>query len=262
MIHKNEFTKLLHNVDGFTSARMYDLAVRVLTSGEPTFTDFLDPLTSKSIYESLSRNIHCLGRDFYMCFHDETHERRMLGFAIGQIEATDFPVDCLKITYTTVNRPLTHRDFLGGLVSTGVDRSRIGDIIVSESHALSFVHSRNTQDILLELNRIGKCSVFVEKIEIIDKELSNDIGEYKIITVTSMRVDGILSAVFRLSRSLMKEHSEKGKIFVNWREVNGGKIIKVDDVITLRGYGRVKIIEAEEDKRKETWRITDVKHIW
>ena len=63
---------------------------------------------------------------FYGGYEDS--ERKMLGlYFYDEIEA--FPISPLQITFRKADK-LTHRDFLGALMSLGIERDTIGDILV------------------------------------------------------------------------------------------------------------------------------------
>jgi RNA-binding protein YlmH len=250
MLQKHEFIKLFYDIDHITASRLYDLASRCLDTAAPQFTEFHDQITSQNIYNALSENSRLIDREFCVLYHNESHERRMLGLSLGPITPADFPVDCLRITYTNPLRVLSHRDFLGSIMSLGIDRAKVGDIVVSEGEALVFAHSRVSGDISLLLAKVANTSVSIEKIEPDNGLYLPNIGEYRYITVDSLRADAVLCAIFRLPRSQMKELADKGKIFINWREASGTRQVKKGDVITLRGHGRAQISEIVQTKTK------------
>lgn len=139
-----------------------------------------------------------------------------------------------------------HRDYLGCVMKTGLNRNRIGDIIVHENGAYIIVLEENAEyirDFLKELTRFAKAQVeVVDYTEIEIREAKFDEIQ---ITASSWRLDNIVSEMIKLSRSKTDELLQTEKIFVNSRiETKGSKLVKVNDIIAIRGKG--KFIVSEE----------------
>lgn len=57
--------------------------------------------------------------------------------------------------------------------------------------------------------------------------------------VASLRCDGIIASVWKLSRSQSAELFRQKKVFVNSRlQENGSYLLKPEDVVSARGYGK------------------------
>ena len=71
-------------------------------------------------------------------------KRRMLQFYPYGFEKETFPIVCLCIRPVSPKfaDSLTHRDFLGALINLGIDRSKLGDILIEENTAYVFVFSQ------------------------------------------------------------------------------------------------------------------------
>ena len=74
---------------------------------------------------------------FYGGYEDS--ERKVLGLYFYD-EIEDFPVTALEITFRKADK-LTHRDFLGALMSLGIERDTVGDILVEDGRCVVFVKS-------------------------------------------------------------------------------------------------------------------------
>jgi len=139
-----------------------------------------------------------------------------------------------------------HRDYLGCVMKTGLNRNRIGDIIVHENGAYIIVLEENAEyikDFLKELTRFAKADV--EVIDYTEIEIREAEFDEIQITVSSWRLDNIVSEMINLSRSKTEELLQTEKVFVNSRvETKGSKLVKVKDIIAVRGKG--KFIIAEE----------------
>ena len=59
------------------------------------------------------------------------------------------------------------------------------------------------------------------------------------MSVSSELIDGVIAKLYQMSRSTSIEHFRLKKVFVNGRLCeNNSAILKADDVITVRGYGK------------------------
>lgn len=88
-------------------------------------------------------------------------ERRMVSF--NNIYKSPFPMKLIKIESTSKFSNLTHRDFLGGILSLGIERNKIGDLLVNNNTCYVPVHEEVEDFIIYNLNRISKviCNVKV-----------------------------------------------------------------------------------------------------
>lgn len=88
-------------------------------------------------------------------------ERRILRL-FGEYGAQEpLPAVCLFAQTLRADRALTHRDYLGALMSLGIRRECIGDILLSEDGAYLFVLDTVAPLVCDELSSVGRCSVCV-----------------------------------------------------------------------------------------------------
>lgn len=89
-------------------------------------------------------------------------ERRMARFGYAEGDDTEgYPIDIIEIAPRSEKfaSDLTHRDFLGALMHTGVEREKIGDIIVRGKHAYAFVEASLAPYFADTLETVGRTSV-------------------------------------------------------------------------------------------------------
>ena len=109
-----------------------------------------------------------------------------------------------------------HRDYLGCLMKTGLNRNRIGDIIVHKDEAYIIVLEENVLYIYEFLKGIIKFNKSqIEVINFYDIKMKEQEFEDMKIRVSSMRIDNVVSEITRLSRSKKSELLAQEKIFVN-----------------------------------------------
>ena len=70
-------------------------------------------------------------------------------------------------------------------------------------------------------------------------------------TVASLRVDSIAAVGFGMSRSRAASDIEADKLKLNWQSVKGSsQTVKVGDVLSMRGRGRLEIVEITGTTKK------------
>lgn len=149
---------------------------------------------------------------------------------------------------------LEHKNYLGTIMSFGLTRERIGDIIVYEDKAYVMVLKENAEYIKNELKQEKKFKK--AKIEIIDiNKIETKAVEYETlnISVNSVRLDNIISEILNTSRKISQEQIEQEKIFINYEiATKNTKILKEKDTLIIRGKGKY-IIEKflGENKRRK-----------
>lgn len=145
----------------------------------------------------------------------------------------------------TFREPLTHRDFLGSLMALGIQRPRIGDILVEENQC-DLVVSQSMGDYLVQSwESAGRVKLSVQRLELealcVPEQKVQEIRD----TVMSLRLDAVASSGFRTSRSKMGSLITGGKVRLNDLECSkSDKPIAQGDVISVRGLGKMKVEEV------------------
>lgn len=165
-----------------------------------------------------------------------------------------FPITALKFTYKKEYK-LSHRDFLGSLMSLGITRASIGDIIVSDGSAIVFVKDEICEYVIREITKIGRVGVKIEKYTKTDIEIQNRFDVLN-FTVASLRIDVFVSAVCNLSRDKSQQYIKSDMVSLNHNVENDiSKNIKVGDIISIRKYGKFVFAELNGLTKKGRLRI-------
>lgn len=145
---------------------------------------------------------------------------------------------------------LTHRDYLGAMMNLGLERGKMGDILVDGREARLFIVSGLKGFVKEELVKIRRTSVRVSEEEWQDFHYTPKYEEIK-GTVPSIRLDALLSLAFSSSRSKLSGLIEAGKVFVNGRlSVSNGTHVKEGDLISVRGMGKFRYVGSISVTRK------------
>lgn len=159
-------------------------------------------------------------------------------------------VSVLEITGRDVGE-LKHPDFLGGLLGLGIRRDKIGDILVLEDKCLVFVVENIAEYIIENLTKVGRKGVKVKSVEISETEIPGRKVEIIQSTVAALRLDSIIAAALRTSRSVAATAISEGRVFVNWVQVESSSHkIKPGDVFSVRGAGRFRLCEETRETKK------------
>ena len=70
-------------------------------------------------------------------------------------------------------------------------------------------------------------------------------------TVNTVRLDSVISVALKSSRSSLVSLIEEGKVFVNGRLVtSNGCQLKENDLISVRGFGRFRLLSFDGQTKK------------
>ena len=179
-----------------------------------------------------------------------------------QLDVADFDLALLEILYAKKFYQLKHSQILGSFLGqTGIRRSELGDIILSEGRAQVFVSKHLLESFQNNIKKIGSATVqFVEKPfeELIETEAASVM---KVVLVSSMRIDKIIASTFEISRNLAVNMLQSRKVKLNYLEIEKKDFtVEQGDLISVRGLGRIKILrilgETKKGKQKIECEIT------
>lgn len=162
-------------------------------------------------------------------------------------------LSCIRITLPNeLKSEYDHRRYLGALMKLGVAREKIGDIVVYDEGADIIIMPEIEKFLinnLSELTRFSKAKI--EKIKLEDIKKIEIIKKEEKVTVSSMRLDNIVSELYKCSRNKALELIDAERVFVNFElNTKPSKEIKKGDLITIRGKGRFEIAEILGNSKK------------
>ena len=191
----------------------------------------------------------------------EGAQRCILGLFPPYCEAdpSAFPMKAVSFKYRKTD-VLTHRDFLGCLMSLGIERNTVGDIIVSEGQAAAFIYDTVVPSVLLikKIGRVGvEASEGMNGITVPEQKYTSVTG-----TVASLRLDSVLSVALRLSREKTAALIRSGNVQVNYvvSLLTDTKTAQ-GDVFSVKGYGKFVLSEVGSVTKKDRIHITVNKYI-
>ena len=215
--------------------RFKELYARSFSKNINTFSEFLN-LDEQSMLEN--SGVPCIKFGGYA-----NAQRIVAGFGDGLSE-DDFPISIIKIS--PVNQKfadtLSHRDFLCALMNLGIKRELLGDILIKDNIGYLFCLNQICEYIIGELSRIKHTTVECKIVNSIPEDISFTGKELEVF-VPSLRIDAIISSAYKLSRSESARLFTQEKVFVNSRATtNTSYQVKPNDIISVRGFGRIEFI--------------------
>jgi len=188
-------------------------------------------------------------------------DRRMLSFSCYD-EPVTYPIKLLKITNKSKFSNIDHKDYLGAIMSLGIKREKLGDLIIEGETCYAPVCSDISSYIINNLIKIKNCHCEVDEYDFTLCNLPERKFEEKTIISTSFRLDGMISGICNVSRNSSSQLISTGKILVNYYQcLKKDKIIKNNDTLTIRGYGKFKVADIVGTTQKGRLKVVIKQYI-
>lgn len=235
--------------DKILLSQILDKIEMVEKKNKMEYTDFLDLAQIKLVQKFIDR----IKIENYMSYGGfEQAERKMFVIYPEKFNSTVVEKNLSNIVQIIrielpddLKGKYTHRDYLGAVIKLGIERKKVGDIIV-DSNGADIIIDKDVSKFLVEnlgsLTRFSKSTITVQNIEDLRPvEIRKE--EFEII-VSSLRLDNVISELARCSRNKALDIINTERVFVNFEcETKKTKQIKPGDMVTIRGKGRFFIKE-------------------
>lgn len=241
--------------------RIKELAMISGNKGICTYTDFLN-MNEISLFHQMLNELPKVDYQLYGGYVDA--ERKILCFYNeDSYKEPEFQISCVKILPSNkkFSDNLTHRDFLGAVLHLGIDRSKIGDILIKENEGFLFCNSRISAFIIDNLEKIKHTTICCEIVQVSDIDIKPTLKDIT-KSVNSLRLDAVLSAAFNASRSSLTGLIVGGKVFVNSKlTISNSYLLKENDVVSVRGLGKFIYKETLNQTKKGRYYILLQKYV-
>lgn len=163
----------------------------------------------------------------------------------------DSPCVCLRASFYQGDSP-SHRDFLGALMGAGIGRETVGDICVGEDSCDFFVTREIAPYILQNFTSAGRAHVLLEPVPLEDARIPEpEVREIR-DTLASLRLDSVVSADFRIGRSLAGQYIAAGKVAVDGLPCEkSDKPVPQGAKISVRGLGKIRLDTVGNRTKKD-----------
>jgi RNA-binding protein YlmH len=219
--------------------RLMDQMRRASYHGGIETTDFLDPYTVE-VAESIMRQEPNLS--YQLAGGYEEAERKKILFTYGEEEWLQDPEISLYRGLGQESWQPEHREILGSLMGLGIERSKFGDIVIRDNQFFVFIEGDIANYVRSQLMEIGRESISGELISLDGFEYQREVGTIKRISVASLRLDAVVSAIVPTSRGKAQDLIRQERVKVNHHMEK--KIVyelSPGDLISIRKSGRFQL---------------------
>ena len=250
-MNRENINKIASNTeDRMLLAKLWDKIDAGIRRNIPASTGFLS-LREQELSRYLFGNVEGL----HYFGGTEAAERKLLYYLPDYLPEEslydeDCPLICLRATFFEGESP-NHRDFLGALMGLGITRESIGDIYVSKGFCDFFARAEIGPFLLQSFTQAGRVKLRLSQIPL--NQVVPPQQECKIIrdTLASLRLDGVISSGFRISRSLAASHIAAGKAAIDGMPCEKpDRIVAEGTKISLRGLGKIKLERVNGQTKK------------
>lgn len=237
---KNKLISIFNNAEQKIVSTIYDKLYLAERSGRTIFTkEFYPPNIWKKILDLSGE----FDTDVFTYGVFEESERKIIIFS--SYEPENYPIKLIRVKNKSKFCTLEHRDYLGAVMSLGVIREKYGDLIIDGDYCYIAVLDEIVDFLLFNLKSVRNCPCEVEIVNQNSDLVPKVKYENMVIISTSLRMDCIVSALTGSSRSSAEGLIAKGKVLIDYIEIfQKDKVIKEDTVITIRGFGKYKIVNS------------------
>ncbi len=209
---------------------------QIIEDKMPTSLRFLDPSEIAQLSKMTSNVI------FYGGYKGSERKRAYLN--------TDILDDivCFQIEYDQRFCRIKHQDILGALLSLGISRDTIGDILPAQR--VFFVTVEIAPEVERSLRKIASCTI---KLRRIDKGIVKTEQTYKQMSIvtSSLRLDLLVAKLSGLSRQQSSFLIEQGDVKINHIIIRKNtKTISCPAVLSIRKHGRFLLDDCTKRTKK------------
>jgi len=236
--------------------RVLDWKVQVENQFIIYVTEFLNPREREIVRYVIGEQNAEIDVSFFGGVDKAERQRAVIAPYFIPIETEHFELVGLEATYPSKFITLTHRDVLGAFTSLGIDRKMVGDIFVHPDR-IHLITTETFKDyIVQQLTNIKSTSVSFHELPLSSIEKIEAQWKKQNYTVSSLRLDVVVRTVYHLSRKNASRLIEAERVHLNYRlETNPATTLEIGDLLSVRGYGRCKLIDHRGKTRKDKIRL-------
>lgn len=232
--------------DKISIRKVIDKMESVMNSHISTSTDFLNPHEINLSISILNRFKDKVSYEIDGGYEDSESSIIYI-YPSYRYENED---DDLVLFKFETNNKIKHGDVLGSILGLSIDRGKIGDILIGEKFTYFFVKREIANFIEINLTKVSKYNMLLSREDDISNIPKKEY-DFKKIIVSSFRLDNLISKVFNLSRSKVKEMIKAELVKVNFaKETRPHLELELGDLISVRHYGRFRVYDVEGNTKK------------
>ena len=152
------------------------------------------------------------------------------------------PVACLRAAFFEENA-VGHRDMLGALMGCGIRREAVGDLCLQPRQCDLFVTAELAPYLLDNLTSAGRAHLTLTRIAPSQADRPPQTLQELRVTVSSPRLDSVISAAFHLSRGSAADAVAAGRVNLNDLTcLKPDRAVQENDTVSVRGLGKLRVL--------------------
>lgn len=180
-------------------------------------------------------------------------QRKRFILSAFEINDPDLKIKFIELkadnNYYTLRHPTVKWHFL----NLGIEERMFGDILEVDNTFYIAVADEVFEIVINESKKINRCNI---KYKVVDDAVVESEKEEYLAFCTSLRLDGVCTKLFNISRNLAQRLIDSDKVVVNGILIKKyTSEIKEGDVINIKGYGKVIVIRTEINQRNGRYKI-------
>lgn len=219
--------------------------VNKLLNGDQTF--FLDGKMQKEVYKRVAK----LNFNIYYPYIDS---ERVIYYVNDEPKVALFEI--------ISKEKLRHQDIMGSVLNLGIDSEMFGDIVIFNDRYFIYVIDKVKDYLLMNFNKVMNIKITLNEISLDELKDYKRRYEEKTMIVTSERVDTIISHIINSNREKVKDKIKNKEIILNYDILTShSKIIKKDDIFSIRKYGKYKYLGVVKTTKKDNLIVKYLKYL-
>lgn len=228
--------------------RLNELALRAVHTRSAQFTRFLEPAWERDVRAAANQ----AGAEVRFFGGYDGAERCIAAFYDGAPPKDgDYPITALELCWNAKFADARHRDLLGAVMGLGLERDATGDVCLSRRPGAAYLFCADDVAGYIggALESAGRAKLKVSLAG--ELEIAPPEGTVFRATVQNLRLDAVLAAGYRLSRAEAQRLIAAGLVKLNHAvEERADARVAEEDLISARGYGRLRVDEVQGETRK------------
>lgn len=239
---KNSFNSSVLKEDKILISYFDDLLKKSLYSEFPVFSSFLDLRQQKVLSDVFQNRL-----TFFGGYSDS--ERKMGCFST--VDEIEYPILCMFIDVPKNAQQLTNSRILGSIMSLGIERNVIGDILIlNDYHAVVYIKDDFRNYFEANLLKIGHdfCDLSFDAYFNFNYQKDHIVIS---VLVSSLRLDCLVSSICHCSRDKAADLIKEGNVTLNFLTADkvSHKIFD-GDIFSIRKYGKYKVLGLSKISKK------------
>ncbi|MGL5089122.1 MAG: YlmH/Sll1252 family protein [Fusobacteriaceae bacterium] len=252
-MNRKNFLNFFKNEDEFLIASIFEDISLCLEIEYPVYGNcFLTPqiwLKLTNLCESINLSVLKYGLT-------STSEKQLVVFTPKNFDSNllESPITLFKIDASNKFKELQHKDFLGSIMSLGLKRETLGDILVKDNIGFCIALTSTYNIIKTSLQQIN--TIPIKILDISPNEIPEPQFKDFSETITSFRLDSIISSISNFSRNISVNLIESGDVMIDYAvEKSKSKTVEIGSVLTIRKKGKFILHKNLGENKKGKFKV-------